>query len=135
MQAKVLVNGDALQVQWLTNPDDLIKSDQFRLAFRLRSRPLADVNLNLKCEAAEVVAQLTDTRDSEQEVGTQTVASEELGRISVTPADWQVERSFLLRATVTKNMEASSLTENGTFRLPCPRVPWRPPSVSFLRSM
>ena len=105
-------------MEWQTNVGSLIESDQFELAFRLRSRPLFDVDLELRCEGTEIVAQLSHNRQADNEAtNTQNSSRTNLGRVTVTPDKWDTQQSFLLRLKSTVGAPGSYLAQNGVFQV------------------
>lgn len=82
------------------------------MAFRLTSRPLAEVHLELHCEGAETVVGLPVWQHPEELApGTQDRG------VTVKPSDWQMEQTLMLRFTGTENLEDGAFDESGTFCL------------------
>ncbi|XP_026191645.1 uncharacterized protein LOC34621618 [Cyclospora cayetanensis] len=89
---------DIAGVEWHTSTHELIEKDELKLAFRLRSRPLADVRLELLCEGMEVTSQdqKSLTRDNTS-THVDSSVSNELRRVTVAPTEWRTQRSFTLQ--------------------------------------
>ncbi|CDI82519.1 hypothetical protein, conserved [Eimeria praecox] len=93
---------DTAGVSWKANSDYLVESEHFKLAFRLRSQPVADVSLQLSCEGTEIIGQLKSDHALDG-TSPQSKLNEggDLGKIVVQPAHWQTEYEFLLRVKST----------------------------------
>lgn len=94
------------QVEWAANASNLIQSENFTLAFRLRSQPVAEVALQLQCEGTQIVAQLDRNE-------TLLVDTPQLGKVTVQPAKWQTEHEFLLRLKAIEETPEGVVTQNG----------------------
>ncbi|KAL8432734.1 hypothetical protein Efla_004403 [Eimeria flavescens] len=97
-------------VFWLTDPNTVMYPPIFRVEFRLRSRPLATVNLKLRCEGTEIVGH---RQESEKAQGPPVQASlpEEAGHVVIDPVDWKQKHTFILQL---RDAEHASITPIGT---------------------
>ncbi|CDJ29125.1 uncharacterized protein EMH_0018570 [Eimeria mitis] len=104
---------DIAGVDWKANSNQLVESEHFKLAFRLRSQPVADVSLQLHCEGARIIAQLG--RDQQLDDASPTLSlndSVDLGNVTVKPTNWQAEHEFLLRLEIAKEASDNSAAQN-----------------------
>ncbi|CDI80607.1 hypothetical protein, conserved [Eimeria acervulina] len=104
---------DIAGVDWRANSDSLVQSEHFKLGFRLRSQPVADVSLQLHCEGTEIIAQLKpDQAFKDASSSLSLIEGAELGKITVQPANWRTEYEFLLRLKITAESSAAQSTRS-----------------------
>lgn len=96
-------------MEWLTSQDQLFTANQVKATFKLTSRPLAEVYLELHCEGIEVMIEAAWQHPEKTLPGTQGKG------ITIKPSDWQTEHTLVLRFTGTENLEGGALEKSGTF--------------------